>query len=311
MINWNRLSLVVFYLVSFGNVALGQVDAQDDLYVVCEPAEVNEIVMAFGENREKFQTYICIGQLKMETIPFHIRASKGSSKAEFSIIDDHEKRRLRRDWRETLLMSEESAFEPWISDIQIPGKKSRSIGHQDISHVYIEGTENEVWTPGDIWTMTISDWSSVIENHCHALRWMDILDSRKLLASQKYGSITRGEWSYGSVGARIQVYFDHEYGNMPVFCRVIIPPKDSPPFTRNTRLLLNEIESKWEKHQGGWVPVRVINQRDNFEKNGDPVVTFRWQFKFNWSSTLKVRDEMFHGDDVTPWEIYESVEMDD
>ncbi len=73
----------------------------------------------------------------------------------------------------------------------------------------------------------------------------------KLLWVEDNGKLIRAEWDVGPRG-RIQAYFDPGKGDMPVYCRIIIPINKEEKFGKKTRLAFNEIETEWAQHLDGW-----------------------------------------------------------
>lgn len=271
-----RLSIVVFAALS-SNDLFAQPQFQS-----ASKSEVNEILADFVENRERFKVFGCNGIVVCDEMDLNDDLS--AQTVEFCIFEDSQKKLLRYDWRKSIVANPDKVV-GWLSVFQRKGVRKAVIDRKEQSDSFSKHMISAFWQPKEPWAWPMLDLESLGQNLEDPLLWARIFRDDKLLTVQDNGTVIRAEWDVGPE-ARVQVYFDNRVGNMPVYCRYIVPIDKNESFSKKSRLLMNETETKWAKHLEGWVPVKIKNYRENLDRQNKVRSIESWQFTIDWNTSL-------------------------
>jgi hypothetical protein len=244
-----------------------------------------EMVEAFAENREKFSSFACKGEVVQELVNRFDEVS--TSHIEFSVLENEAKRTSRSMFKTSDLTS--GTILAFRDILSVKGKRVL-FSDPNASQDLLQQMLRMDWVPKDPWSWSFLAGAAFPGNREDALLWMDVFRENKLLWVHDNGKLVRAEWDIGPE-ARIQVYFDPAKGKIPIYCRYIIPINKEEEFGRRSRLLYNEIETEWAEHLRGWVPVRVRNYREALNEKGKVSSSETWSFSIDWNTKL-MKDEV-------------------
>ena len=243
-----------------------------------------EMITSFAENREKFSSFACRGTVTVEKVTSFDEVFPTCT--HFAVLENHAKRSARSIYSIQDLYGDLQP--PTFQDVfRIKGKQTliRPGGRFYPDEEYSEHMIKLHWLPKDPWSWSFIGCASLVTQLEDALLWMQVFREDKLLWVEDNGKLIRAEWDVGPRG-RIQAYFDPGKGDMPVYCRIIIPINKEEKFGKKTRLAFNEIETEWTKHLDGWVPVKVRNYRESLDEKGKVSGSETWNFSLDWNSKL-------------------------
>jgi len=275
----------------------------------CNESEIDACLLEFVVNRDSFKQLVCNGSVLQESIHQgkmwrDVPGSKESLvTTQFSLIQDRSKKIYRKDWRVIDLTAEELKFDYWWSEIH-RGKELEN---------YVDGRKvdaGEVFqsiVPSDLWTLAITDLTSLKEGQVSANRWMDVFNSEKLIAVQESADFVRGEWAFGP-SSRVQAYFSKQNGKMPTFVRYFVPKDRESAFSTKAERAANEVHTDWVKLGNGWIPKKVRNVKEQFSQDGKPFIIRTLSFEFDWSSKLKIEEILFDHSKVSSEYLRQSIE---
>jgi len=270
-----RISLCILFILH-GNCVFAQA-----AFETVEKSVAMELVSIFAENRERFGNFACRGDVLTELVNANDRIR--STSVQFVIFERASERLSRKANRVDCL---DGITEPgWMEFFVKKGKVKVVTGKVEMDEEYSKQFSERDWLPKDPWSWPIISCAALELNLEDPLLWMRIFREEKLIAVQENGIFTRAEWDVGPQ-ARVQVYFDQRKGNMPTFCRYIIPVDKEEEFSRKSKLLTNQVETEWAKHSDGWVPVRVRNYREGLDAKGRVRSTESWDFSIDWNTRL-------------------------
>ncbi len=276
-----RLSLCLFVILN-GNFVYSQ-----PAFETVEKSVAMEMVSNFAENRERFGKFACRGDVLTELVNANDKIRSTSVK--FVIFEAASERVSRKAHR---IDSLDGGKEPgWMEFFVKKGKVRIVTGKVEMDEEYSKQFAARDWLPKDPWSWPIISCAGLDLNMEDPLLWMRIFREDKIIAVQENGILTRAEFDVGPQ-ARVQVYFDQRKGNMPTFCRYIIPLDKEEEFSKKSKLLTNQVETEWTKHFDGWVPVRVRNYREGLDAKGKVRSTESWDFSIDWNTRL-LRDKAF------------------
>ncbi|MFN7842493.1 MAG: hypothetical protein ACK5YR_23165 [Pirellula sp.] len=271
-----------------------------------------EMIETFAENRERFSSFACRGEVTVELTTkadeIHPRFIK------FAMFEDQAKRSSRTTYeiRDAVNLGSDMEDVFTIKGRRILGTfilDGVLVNPGDAGDEYIKNVVKRNWLPTDPWSWSFIPCASLDQNNEDALLWMQVFREEKLLWVQDNGKLIRAEWDVGEL-SRIQAYFDPAKGNMPVYCRYIVPIDKEVKFGKKSRLLFNEIETEWAKHLEGWVPTKVRNYRESLSERGKIVGSETWNFDLDWDSKLTkdgvVEGRVFEMGKLNMFQLHES-----
>lgn len=270
-----------------------------------------ELIGTFAENREMFSSFACMGSVTVlsvtSTDEIYTRATK------FAVLESQKERSSRSIYEIHDFSNLAQASQ--VADIfTIKGKRilGGSLAHQrfnDDDYDYVQDIVRMNWLPSDPWSWSYISCASLNQHREDALLWMESFREERLLWVEENGRLIRAEWDIGPE-ARIQTYFDSNQGSMPIYCRYIIPLNRQERFSKKSRLLLNQIETRWAEHMDGWVPVKVRNYRESLDPKGKIRSTETWDFSVDWNTKLikegVLDNSVFEVGKLSPSQIYDS-----
>ena len=242
-----------------------------------------DMVANFVENREKFSNFACKGVALNEFV--NAKDDISSRNIDFIVFENSGKRLARSTFKIFDMTNGEETG--WLDVFSSKGKQSLVVGKVEMEDDYSKAMLQRDWLPKDPWSWSIISGAGIEENMEDALLWMTIFQEKKLLAVEEDGVITRAEWDVGPL-ARVQVHFDRRKGNMPIFCRYVVPVDKEKHFSSKSKILFNEVETDWAPHLKGWVPIKVKNYREGLDAKNKVTSSETWQFTIDWNSRLLV-----------------------
>lgn len=293
----------------FSFICLLHVDLFAQTFDDCNESEIDACLLEFAVNRDAFKQIVCQGSLLQESnhqgkmwrdVP---NAKETLVTTQFFIIQDQTKKLYRKDWRVIDLTAEDLKFDCWWSEVH-RGK--------DIDN-YVDGQKvesGEVFqsvVPFDVWSLAFSDSTSLREGKLSVNRWMEVFNSKKLLAVQESRDFVRGEWAFGP-SSRVQAYFSKECGRMPTFVRYFVPNDREGVFSKKAVRAANEVHTEWIKLGDGWVPKKVRNVKEQFSQDAKPFSIKSLCFEFNWEGKLKIEEAFFDHSKFSSKNVQHSIE---
>lgn len=240
-----------------------------------------EMVAHFVENREKFDNFACKGVVLNEFV--NSRDDISSRSIDFVVFENSGKRLARSAFKRLDLSSGEATG--WLDVFSTKGRQRIVVDKVELEEDYSKAMIRRDWLPKDPWSWAIISGAGFEQHMEDSLLWMTIFQEEKLLAVEEDGVITRAEWNVGPQ-ARIQAHFDRRKGNMPTYCRYIVPVDKEKHFSSKSKLLFNEIETEWAPHSKGWVPVRIKNHREGLDAGRRVTSSETWLFSIHWNTRL-------------------------
>jgi hypothetical protein len=244
-------------LSSFGNCMF-----QENFYDI-DQNDVDEVVLDFATNREKFKAFGCRMLVDKESsaVDPHYADDDSHSEYRFCVFEDGKSKNYRADWQRLNLFDSLPHPSSWGTLYKPSGKRKMFLRGLELNGNQLSSISELFFLPPDPWCATITDQMSIEKNREEPLHWMFLFDRKKLLWAQESSRFLRAEWNVG-IESRMQVYFDRQKENLPVYCRYSIPANKDEKFGKKAKRYINEIETKWQKIGDGWVPTKVTNNRE-------------------------------------------------
>lgn len=246
--------------------------------------EAQNAILDFAANREKFQMFGCRGKIESFKQPLsNLGVDESEDEYRFCVFEDNRKKLYRADW-ESVVNSKYKGLRSLFrnkSDQRVFFDGREFNKSSDIEMLLMRG-----WNPGDCWAFSFTSYAGFRLKEAETLYWMKMFDPQKLLWAQENSTQLRGEWDIGP-NSRVQVYFDKELDNIPIFCRYINRPSSTDvKFSNKAKTYVNEIETTWRKHGNGLVPVSIRNYYENINSSGKPQSMSCIQIRLDWETNL-------------------------
>lgn len=282
--------LAVLYNSSLVHSADDYVDIDKDL--------INDIVLDFGLNREKFPLVGCCVDIELISKDASAADRKPATLVYELLLHEDVRKKLRRtDLQFTQHTSTTSVSIPWTTILEVKGvsKWRTKNGFEDVpQEVKRRGLRFHGLDPWMIGLIDISMLQAGVGGE--SLFWQRVMIEEGLLWAQENSVYYRGEWDIGRDGAgqsRVQVYFDKRMNCLPVRVRFMDPPNDDVKFGERGKYFVSENAIRWEKIDNGYLPLKVEMFRENFGPDKKVTLTRNTTVEYSWDRSMFVKESSF------------------